>query len=312
MATIVTGDLTPTMKTFYRKEFLDRAKEEKVFEEGAQKRTHPQNEGKTVNYTRFSVPSPVTSALTEGTNPPEGTYTATTVPTTLQEFGQTWKLSKFLSLTSIDENNREKISIAGQHMGESRDARIRNELVTGGTLVRPVGASSDNTTTSAMKLDAATCRLMEAKLRKAKAIKYRGKYAYKLKAGVEATYDLSSDQIFVDFQKNNSDGGQDMLRSNKIGAIYNTEVYTTTQPTVYAGAGASSIDLYASVFHGDNSFGVLDLEGDQLQLYVIPHTKIDSGNPAGRFGFISWAGAEATKVLNSAWVMNFKSAGSSV
>lgn len=312
MAVTGTGDLAPTMKTFYVKTFLERAKQEKVYEEGAQHRVHPQNEGKTVNFTQFAVPAVVTSALTEGTNPAEGTYSASTVPTTLAEYGQTWKLSKFLSLTSIDEGNKEKIEIAGQNMGESRDARIRNELATGATLVRPTGASSDITTTSAMKLDAATCRLMEAKLRKAKAIKYKGKYAFKLKAGVESTYDLSSDQIFVDFQKNNSDGGQDMLRSNKIGAIYNTEVYTSTQPTVYAGAGASGVDLYANIFHGDQSFGVLDLEGDQLQLYIIPHTKIDSGNPAGRFGFISWAGAEAVKVLNSSWVINYKSAGSAV
>lgn len=312
MAVIATGDLTPTMKTFYVKSFLDRVKEEKVFEEGAQHRTHPSNEGKTVNFTRFSVPAVVTSALSEGTNPTEGTYTATTVAATVAEYGATWKLSKFLSLTSIDEGNKEKIDIAGQNMGESRDARIRNELATGGTLVRPTGASSDITTTSAMKLDAATVRLMEAKLRKNKAIRYQGKYAYKLKAGIEGTYDLSSDPIFVDFQKQNSDGGQDMLRTNKIGAVYNTEVYTTTQPTVYTGVGASGIDLYSSIFHGDNSFGVLDLEGDQLQLYIIPHTKIDSGNPAGRFGFISWAGAEAVKVLNSTWVLNYKHAGSTV
>lgn len=312
MATIVTGDLSPTMKTFYVKTFLDRAKEEKVFEDGAQHRVHPQNEGKTVNFTRFSVPAVVTSALSEGANPSEGTYTATTVAATVAEYGQTWKLSKFVSLTSIDEGNKEKIDIAGQHMGESRDARIRNELVTGGTLVRPAGAAGDINTTTAMKLDAATVRLMEAKLRKAKAIRYSGKYGYKVKAGVEATYDLSSDQIFVDFQKGNSDGGTDMLRTNKIGAIYNTEVYTTTQPTVYSGVGAGGIDLYASIFHGDNSFGVLDLEGDQMQLYIIPHTKIDSGNPAGRFGFIAWAGAEAVKVLNSAWVLNYKHSGTTV
>lgn len=307
-----TSTLSQTMQTFYEKTFLERAKEEQVYEQGAQTRTQPKNNGKTVRFTRFAVPAVVTSALTEGTNPSVSSYTAVNVDATFAEYGNSWKLSRFLSLTSIDANNQEKIEIAGQNMGESRDARIRNELVTGSTLVRPSGASSDITTTSAMKLDAAAIRLLQAKLKKNKAIKYRGKYGYKMKAGNEALYDLSSDQIFIDFQANNADGGKDMLQTNKIGAVYNTEIWESTQPTVYTGVGASGIDLFANIIHGDHAFGTMDLEGDQMQIYIVPNTKVDSGNPAGRFGFISWAGSEANKTLNSNWMFNFKTAGSAL
>lgn len=304
--------LSPTMKTFYHKSFLDRVKQVLCFEEGAQKRVHPNNEGATVRFTRFAPRSIITAALSEGVNPTPTGYSATNVDFTFAEYGDSSKLSRFVSLTSIDENNKEKIEVLGQQMGESRDARIRNALVTGGTITRPVGATNDITTTSAMKLDAAAVRLLQAKLKKNKAMRYPGKYSFKLKGGVEANYDLSADQIFVDFQKNNANGGEDMLRTNKIGGIYNTEVWETTQPTVYTGVGASGVDLYGTVIHGMNSFGVMDLEGDKLQQYIVPHTKIDSGNAAGRFGLYSWAGAEASGVLNPTWVLVYKHAGSTV
>jgi hypothetical protein len=37
-------------------------------------------------------------------------------------------------LTSIDENNKEKIEVVGQNMGETLDELTRNELFTGATV----------------------------------------------------------------------------------------------------------------------------------------------------------------------------------
>jgi hypothetical protein len=39
-----------------------------------------------------------------------------------------------LSLTSIDTNNKEKIEVIGQNMGETLDELTRNELFTGATV----------------------------------------------------------------------------------------------------------------------------------------------------------------------------------
>ncbi len=305
------NNLAPTMMTFYVKTFLERAKEELVHEQGLQQRTHPRNSGKTVNFTRYKNPAKVTAALTEGFNPPETSLDSETVAATLAEYGNSWKLSRFLSLTDIDDNNREKIELAGQNMGESRDIRVRNELFTGATVVRPPGATSDITTTSAMKLDAAGLRLVAARLRKNKTPKVGGRFPWMGKIGVEAIYDITGDNIWTN-AKTYSDV-QD-LYTGEIGELHGVRLLETTQPFIQVGAGAGTppADLYSNFFHGRDPAGYMDLEGDQMTVNIIPHTKLDSGNTAGRFGFISWAGAEAVKTLNSEWLINYKTGASTV
>src|SRR5690349_11625446 len=109
MTAQVTTGLTQEMSTYYEKVFLARAEYEYIFNQGAQMRTMPANEGKTVVFTRHTPLATATTALTEGVNPAEVNLTATNVSATLSEYGNTVKISRFLSLTSIDVNNKEKI-----------------------------------------------------------------------------------------------------------------------------------------------------------------------------------------------------------
>jgi len=303
------SDLSPTMMTYYVKEFLAVAKEEMVYEEGLQERTHPKNSGKTVNFTRYARPAQVTSALTEGSNPPEADLEAETVAATLAEFGNSWKLSRFLTLTDIDDNNKEKIQLAGQNMGESRDTRIRNELFTGATIVRPNNVAADTDITSSMKLDATLVRRMATKLRKNKALKFAGRFPWMAKIGTESSFDLMGDSVW-----NNAKTYSDVqkLYQGELGELHGTRFLVSTQPKVEEDAGASSADLYSNFFHGKEAAAKMDLEGDMFTVNIIPHTKLDSGNTAGRFGWISWAGSEAKKVLNDDWLLNLKTAATDV
>jgi len=126
MATQTTSTLSNEVKTYYDKVFLKRAEYELVCKEGAQMRTHSQNEGKTIWFNRYTPLSstPANCLLSEGENPAVCSITAANVSAVLAEYGATVKISKFLTLTSIDKNNAEKIAVVGQHMGE-----VLNEIV---------------------------------------------------------------------------------------------------------------------------------------------------------------------------------------
>jgi N4-gp56 family major capsid protein len=87
MSAQVTTGLTQEMSTYYEKVFLARAEYEYIYQQGAQMRAMPANEGKTVNFTRHTPLATATTALTEGTNPTEVNLTATTVAATLAEYG---------------------------------------------------------------------------------------------------------------------------------------------------------------------------------------------------------------------------------
>jgi N4-gp56 family major capsid protein len=306
MAAETTGTLTQEMSTYYEKVFLARAEYEYIFNQGAQMRTQPANEGKTVVFTRHTPLAVATTALTEGTNPAEVALTAANVSATLSEFGTTVKISRFLSLTSIDANNKEKIEVVGQNMGETLDTVTRNELFTGATVQLAGGkaALTDVAITDVMSV--AEIRKAVRTLKKNKARRYQSNYgSWLAKLGPDTSYDLTLDSTFL--SADIYDNSAEKLYNGELGRILGARIIESPNQYESINAGASSADVFSNFIHGADAFGCIDLVGDKPQLYIIPHTKPDSGNPAGRFSLVSWAASYTCKTLNANWIINIKS-----
>ena len=166
-----TTTMSPAMATFYEKVFLERSKFELILKEGGQLRSHPANEGKTVNFTYLNPSNIDATSLTESCNPPACIITASTVAMTLAEYGKTFRSSKFLSLTSIDSKQKEMISVAGQSMGETLNRVVRTEL-RNGTAFRP-NSHTVATVAAGDVLCASAIREITKTLEIAKAIPYK-------------------------------------------------------------------------------------------------------------------------------------------
>jgi N4-gp56 family major capsid protein len=310
MSAQVTTGLTQEMSTLYEKVFLDRAEYEYVFNEGGQMRSQPANEGKTVNFTRHTPLATVTTALTEGTNPAENALTATTVAATLAEYGTTVKISRFLSLTSIDANNEEKIEVVGQNMGETIDELTRNELATGGTaqLAGSKAALTDVGITDVMNVP--EVRKAVRTLKKNKAKRFQDRVApWMGKLGPDTSYDLTADTTFInaDIYDNNAE----KLYNGELGKILGTRLLESPNQKETVDGGGSNADIIWNFIHGQNAFGCIDLTGDKPDVFIIPNNKIDSGNAAGRFSLVSWAGNYVCKTLNANWLLAVKSGATS-
>ena len=128
-----TATLTQEMSTYYKKVFLARSEYAQILKQGAQMRTHPKNEGRTVKFTRYDPLAILTTPLTEISNPTVCNITASTISVTLSEYGLTTNHSKLLSLTSIDVNMKEKIELVGQHQGETMNRLVRTLSLDNGT-----------------------------------------------------------------------------------------------------------------------------------------------------------------------------------
>lgn len=306
MSAQTTSGLSQEMSTYYEKVFLARAEYEYIFSQGAQMRTMPANEGKQVVFTRHTPLATATTALTEGTNPAEVNLTATNVSATLAEYGTTVKISRFLSLTSIDANNKEKIEVVGQNMGETLDEITRNELFTGATAQLAGGKAAVSAIAASDVLSVAEIRKAVRTLKKNKARRYQEKgKSWILKAGPDTTYDLTTDSTFLsaDIYDNNAE----KLYNGELGTILAARVIESpNQKTT-----SSTTTVYSNFIHGSDAFGCIDLVGDKPQLYVIPHTKIDSNNPAGRFSTVAWASSYVSKTLNSSWLLDIKTGATS-
>jgi N4-gp56 family major capsid protein len=301
MSAQTTSGLSSEMSTYYEKVFLARAEYEYIYNQGAQMRDMPANEGKVVYFTRHTPLATATTALTEGVNPAEVNLTATTVSATLAEYGNTVRISRFLALTSIDQNNKEKIEVVGQNMGETLDELTRNELFTGATVQFAGGKSALTGVAASDVLTVAEIRKAVRTLKKNKARRYQDPVAPWLgKVGPDTSYDLTSDTTFINADI--YDNQAEKLYNGELGKIIGVRLLESPNQK----SEASTATVYSNFIHGSDAFGCINLTGDGPQLYIIPHTQIDSGNPAGRFSLVSWAANYVCKTLNSAWIVNVK------
>ena len=112
-------------------------------------------------------------------------------------------------------------------------------------------------------------------------------------------YKLLGDTTWVNahtyVQKDNGLFTGEMGELYQVRWLLNKDYSSATEATSTASSG---VTRYYTYVHGDNAFGTYDLDTDQPKLYILPN-QVDSASPAGRVSYISWAGAYATKILNS-------------
>lgn len=298
-----TGGLSTEMNEYYEKVFLARAKKTIVLAEGAQKSTHSKSSGKTIVFNRKTPMSLVTTALSEGANPAVVLMAGANVSCTLAEYGNSAKISKFLTLTGIDTGNKENIDVLGQNMGETINRLTGNALSAGFTssFANAKKASSIKTSDT---LDLADIRTTVQNLETAQAARYKdgffiGKVQPVSKSG------LMADSTWLGVRQYSDPKD---LYAGEIGEVHGVRFLLNTSKMSAVGTGGSStVTTYYNFIHGADSFGTYDLEGDQPKLYILTNP-VDSNNPTGRYSLISWAGSYVAKVLNATWGYSLRSA----
>jgi len=280
--------------------FLERAEYELILKEGAQSRTHPVNEGRTVNFTRYTPLGIVTDPLGELSNPVTCSITACTVAMTLSEYGMTTIHSKLLTLVSIDSGMKEKVELVGQNMGETLNRLVREEMANG-TSYYPNGHYVSDIAAGDV-LDACNIRLMVRQLELNKARAYKDGM-YMGKTDSYSKYKLLGDTAWLN-SKYYSDVKK--LYKGEMGELYqvrwllNKDLASGTEATSTA---SSAVVRFYTYVHGSDAFGCYDLGQDKPKLYILPN-QVDSNSPAGRVSYVSWAGSYAVKLLNSDWLLS--------
>lgn len=296
---ISSGSITNEVMTYYEKVFLARAEYELVMKEGSQSRTHPENSGRTVNFSRRSPQTIVTSPLGELSNPVTCVMDSCTISMTLSEYGQTTITSKLATLIGIDSRMKETVELMGQNMGETINRLTRDELKNGTSFYG--NSHTVSTLAAGDTLDACDIRAMVKTLELNKAMTYdNGLYIGK--TDPISKYNLIGDSTWVN-AKTYSDVKD--LYNGEMGELYqvrwllNKDYACGTEATSTA---SSTVVRFYTYVHGRDAFGTYDLAGDLPKLYILPNA-VDSNSPAGRASYVSWAGTYATKVLNSSWLV---------
>lgn len=298
MAAQTTSGLSQEISTYYERVFLARAMKRLIHEQGAQKKTVPAGEGKTVNFTAHTPLVAITTALSEGSNPSEVNLTASTVSATLAEYGNASKIARFLSTTSIDRNNKEKIEVFGQNMGESLDTLAREELFSGATTQLAGGKANITAIAASDVLNASEIKKAVRTLEGNSAMRYDDGF-YMGKIQPFTWYDLIGDSTWVN-AKTYSDVKD--LYMGEVGELFGVRFVLTNNGK----SQSSTVTVYSNFIHGKESFGCMDLATDSPKLYIKTPGSQDTSNPADRYSTIAWAGSYVCKTLNANWLINVK------
>jgi N4-gp56 family major capsid protein len=137
-----TSTLTAGMQTYYDKTFLSQAVHNLHMMQFAQKRPLPEGEGKQIRFFRYNELSPVTTALTEGTNPAGTAIYDHYVTRTIEEWGAWAQNASLVSKTHIDRNLKGQSELFGSQAGRTIDLRIMKEVVTCGSHSLAANASA--------------------------------------------------------------------------------------------------------------------------------------------------------------------------
>lgn len=305
MASVTTG-LTQHISIYYDKRFLERAKLMLKHDIGAVVKPLPQNSGKTVYFNRMTPLAVATTPLTEATNPSDVDMTSTIVSATVAEYGNWTKVGSLYETTSIDVGLREHVDVHAQNAGETIDTLIKNELDGGGT-AQVVNSLAVSAVTATDIIDGYEVRKAVLTLKKNKAMPFENGY-FRAIVPVSVAQDLRGDSEWLDaYRYTNTENIQNGL----LGRLHGVEFFETNNETVAADDGSGNVDIYTTYVFGANAYGMVDIGSDSEPkiIYKRPSDS-DTSNPLNMFSTIGWKALFVAKVLNSAWLIELKTASS--
>jgi N4-gp56 family major capsid protein len=306
LQTTSSAGLSPTMKTFYDRVLLERTLPVMLHDKFAQQKTIPMHQGKTIEFRRFAGLPVATTPLVEGVPPTLKDLTITAVTATIDQYADAVGFTDVVSTTTLDPILTETTAVLGEQAGETIDELIRDVLVTGSTSFLSSTASA-----SAARVNISTGDIISvAELRKVvrtlvinRAKKINGYYHAIIHPRV--SYDLQGTAEWITANQFAQTGRQ---FDGSLGELYGVKFWETDKAKVFTGLGEGGIDVYATLFFGQNAYGTIALDGHSLKTYYKSLGSAGTADPVDQQQSMGWKVAMGTKILNDAFMLRYECA----
>lgn len=275
--TTETGSLSAEMKTFYEKRLLDQAEPLLVHNQFGDKYPIPANNGKKIEFRKYSALPKALTALTEGVTPAGNNLTVTTVEGTVKQYGDWIQLSDMLQMTAIDNNVVQATKLLSSQAGRTLDT-VTREVLAGGTNVIYAPKVVDGAETEVLSRSTLTpeCVLTPFVVMRAAATleamntpKIDGSYVLIIHPYCRETLQESPGWVdVVKYKEGNN------TFSGEIGKIGDVRVVTTSEAKVINDSTCPVVEestyysVFTSLLLGANAYGVTMLENGGLQHIV--------------------------------------------
>lgn len=301
------NDLSPEMKVFYSDYLIDMAGPELVHDQFAQKHPIPKNGGKTIEFRKYSPLEKALTPLTEGVTPQGNKLNVSTLTATIAQYGDYIELSDVLMLTAIDNNLVQATKLLGQQAGRTLDT-ITREVLNGGTNVQYAAGAvaaraeldSENVNHK-LSVDAIKRAVRFLKVQNAKPI---GKEFVAI-AHPDTLYDLMCDPQWIAASQY---AGSTQIFEGEVGKIAGCRFIETTEAKIFAGEGASGVDVYSTIVLGDNAYGVTEIEGGGLQHITKQLGSSGTSDPLNQRATAGWKAIKTAERLIENYMVRIETA----
>ena len=282
------SSLSPTMKTFYDTTLLENAREQMVFTQFGKKQAM---KGNKVEWRKFNTFAKALTPLTEGVIPTGQTFGMTNIEGTITQHGDFTAVSDRLELESYDDVIFGATEEMGAAEGETYDTLTRNILVAGNSvLYAPNGTTevdSRANVTADCKLTPDVVNRAATWLKKNKAPKIDGYYVALIHPSV--AYDLRNSEEWKEYHKYSNVAP---IYKGEIGDLHGVRFIETNEAKIWKDGDSA---VYATLFLGKDAFGILDPEGEGMEMIVKPKGQI--GGPLEQFSTIGYKFCHGAKIL---------------
>lgn len=301
MALTTTGTLSSVVKAYYDKRFLMRAEAAFVYRQLGRMGVVPKGEGKTVVWNRYTNPTAKTTNLTEGTDPTPSGLSATLVSATITQYGNYEQITDLLSLTSIDNSIASAVDLLAFEAALSIDTVIRNIIDDGTAVLYASGVANRTSIIITDVVQVADVRKVVRALKRQNAQPQKKSGSFMGVLHPDVIYDLQGDSNWVNAHLY-TDSALGGIYNGEVGKLYGVRFLETTQAPVLINSGSTGIEVYQSMFFGEEAFGVSDLQN--LTTYV------DSPSPRSAlrlYSDVGWKAGFAATILNDDFMVRLES-----
>ena len=283
------SSMSPTMKTFYDTTLLENAREAMVFTQFGEKQPL---KGNKVEWRKFNTFAKALTPLQEGVIPTGQTFGMTKIEAETTQHGDYTAVTDRLELESYDDVIFGATEEMGAAEGETYDTLTRNILIGGNCVVYCPNGDTEVTSraniTKACILTPDVVNRVQTLLKKNKAPKINGSYVALIHPSV--AYDLRNSEEWKEYHKYNDVAP---IFKGEIGELHGVRFIETNNAKIWKEEGKDAV--YATLFLGAKAFGILDPQGEGMEMIV--KTKEQIGGPLNQFSTIGYKFCHGAKIL---------------
>lgn len=300
------NQLTAENAEYYQRVMLERLLPNLFFMKYGEKKTIPKNSGTTTSFRRLNSLTPVTTALPEGVQPDGVDLSVTKVTATVQQYGNYTKVSDLLDMAGLDPIIQECSELMGENAGESMDIITRDIIGAGTNVFYANGKLSRATLTAADKVNIADILKIRRTMKrnKVKTIKLpNGKSGYLAFTHTDVITDLMQTQEWKD---QNTYINNDNRVEGTAGQLYGIYFLEADNALKFAGAGASSADVFGTLIVGKGAYGVPEIDGSSAPEIIVKPKEV-IGGALEQFSTVGWKAAFTSVRLQELAMVRYES-----